>query len=247
MSGRRIGSGRCVPQYRPISKRARARRAALRSRLRPPGHRNCGDLRPGAAQVETIRKYHPPPRKRDRHRENGQPGNSSRRYFGARLHHARIPSPQCARRRVLSPGWVWAAGSVTHSPESQCFALRTGRGGPTPPTAQAHPGATRRDRVRRSRMIWLDDLPKRIQRLAGIRFSSSSRRRWCCLRLWYGGTRGAENDMALVVSVHHCQRGALLLAARRCAEQRPFLRYRVYPFIRHVVVEDVEGELSAVC
>ena len=42
------------------------------------------------------------------------------------------------------------AGSVTRSPESQCCALRTGRGGPTPPGRASHPGATRRSCVRRS-------------------------------------------------------------------------------------------------
>jgi len=39
---------------------------------------------------------------------------------------------------VLGP-----AGSVTRSPESQLFELRTGRGGPTPPPGWAGPCATR--------------------------------------------------------------------------------------------------------
>jgi len=44
----------------------------------------------------------------------------------------------------VAGGRAPATGSVTHSPESQLFELRAGRGGPTPPIAGGTaPGATR--------------------------------------------------------------------------------------------------------
>jgi hypothetical protein len=45
--------------------------------------------------------------------------------------------------RGLAQGAAQLDGSVTRSPDSQLFELRTGRRGPTPPSSWAAPCATR--------------------------------------------------------------------------------------------------------
>jgi dihydropteroate synthase len=57
--------------------------------------------------------------------------------------------PGAPRTGPVAGGRAPAGGSVTRSPDSQLFELRTGRGGPTAPSAGARtPGATRPERAR---------------------------------------------------------------------------------------------------
>ncbi len=51
---------------------------------------------------------------------------------------SRVSNLFCWAAAGGSGWWGYGSGCVTHSPESQRFALRTGRGGPTPPDPHPH-------------------------------------------------------------------------------------------------------------